>query len=79
MGKDELNFSIYIISALSEAWVKTPMKVYSELTYTDVLEGYIIANYEVLHTLGEEYLVEDITALVKEKRMKMRKKTEKER
>lgn len=79
MGKDELNFSIYIISALSEAWGKTPMKVYSELTYTDVLEGYIIANYEVLHTLGKEYLVEDITALVKEKRMQMRKKTEKER
>lgn len=79
MGKEELNFSVYIICALSEAWGKTPMKVYSELTYTGVLEDYIIANYDVLHTLGKEYLVEDITDLVREKRMQMRKRSVKER
>lgn len=32
-----------------------------------VLDDYIFACYDTLHTLGIEYLVEDITEFVKEK------------
>lgn len=63
----ELTFSTFILYSLSDAWNKTPADVYKVLNSTGVLDGYIIKAYDVLHTLGKQYLVEDITELVKEK------------
>lgn len=37
------------------------------LNTTGILDHYIIPCYDILHTLGKEYLVEDITDFVKEK------------
>ena len=36
---------------------------------TGILDNYIIAGYDVLHTLGREYLIEDISELVGENNM----------
>lgn len=66
-NKDQLSFSIFLIYALSERWNKQPKDVYKILNDTDILDGYIIKCYDVLHTLGEEYLVDDITSFVQEK------------
>lgn len=44
-----------------------PTKVYEILNSTGILDDYIIACYDVLHTQGKEYLVEDITEYVREK------------
>jgi len=65
--ENELDFSIFIIYSLAEGWKKTPAKVYQILNSTGVLDNYIIKCYDSLHTLGKEYLVEDITEFVKEK------------
>ena len=32
-----------------------------------ILDNYIIAGYDMLHTQGKEYLVEDVTEFVREK------------
>lgn len=63
----ELSFSIFILYSLAEKWNKTPAAVYNILNSTGILDNYVIAGYDVLHTLGKEYLVEDITEFVKEK------------
>ena len=42
-------------------------EVYDILNSTGILDDYIIKCYDVLHTLGKEYLVEDITEFVREK------------
>ena len=63
----ELDFSIFIIYSLADKWNKTPPAVYRILNTTGILDNYIIACYDVLHTQGKEYLVEDITDYVKEK------------
>ena len=63
----ELTFSTFIFYSLSEAWNKTPAEVYKVLNSTGILDGYIIEAYDVLHTLGKTYLVEDITEIVREK------------
>lgn len=63
----ELNFSIFMLYALAEKWKKTPAAVYQILNTTGILDFYIIAGYDVLHTQGKEYLVEDITEFVREK------------
>lgn len=63
----ELGFSIFILYSLAEKWKKTPSAVYDILNSTGILDNYVIAGYDVLHTLGKEYLVEDITDYVREK------------
>ena len=45
----------------------SPAKVYKILNTTGILDNYIIKCYDVLHTQGKEYLVEDITDYVREK------------
>lgn len=45
----------------------SPQKVYSILKATKALDEYIVPYYDVLHTLGVEYLVDDITECVKER------------
>lgn len=63
----ELNFSIFILYSLAEKWKMTPSAVYKILNSTGILDNYVIAGYDMLHTLGKEYLVEDITDFVREK------------
>ncbi|MEE0885100.1 MAG: DUF3791 domain-containing protein [Faecalimonas sp.] len=63
----ELDFSIFMLYSLASKWKKTPSTVYKILNSTGILDNYIIACYDVLHTQGKEYLVEDITDYVQEK------------
>ena len=65
--KKELSFSIFMLYSLADAWKMSPVKVYKILNSTGILDNYIIKCYDVLHTQGKEYLVEDITDYVREK------------
>ncbi len=65
--KQELIFSIFILYSLADKWKMSPAKVYKILNSTGILDNYIIKCYDVLHTQGKEYLVEDITDFVREK------------
>ncbi len=66
-AKNELEFSLFVIYQLAGKWDKTPPEVYKILNETHILDNYIIACYDTLHTLGAEYLAEDITEFTKEK------------
>jgi hypothetical protein len=65
--KSEMQFSVFLIHQLAQSWGKTPQEVYKTLDKTRILDDYIIKHYDVLHTMGEQSLVEDITSFVKEK------------
>ena len=67
LEKKELTFVVFILHALGQHWNMTTPEVYEILNTTGILDDYIIKCYDVLHTLGKEYLVEDITELVREK------------
>ena len=67
LEKKELTFVIFILHALGQHWNITTPEVYDILNSTGILDDYIIKCYDVLHTLGKEYLVEDITEFVREK------------
>ena len=67
LEKKKLPFVIFILHALGQHWNMTTPEVYEILNTTGILDDYIIKCYDVLHTLGKEYLVEDITELVREK------------
>lgn len=65
--KKELTFSIFIIHSLADKWKLSPVTVYKILNSTGILDQYVIGCYDVLHTQGKDYLVEDITEFVREK------------
>lgn len=65
--ENELTFSIFIFYSLSDSWNTSPAEVYKVLNSSRILDGYIIEAYDVLHSLGKEYLIEDITEFAKER------------
>ncbi|MEE0395055.1 DUF3791 domain-containing protein [Holdemanella biformis] len=67
LEKKELTFVIFILHALGQHWNMTTPEVYEILNTTGILDDYIIKCYDVLHALGKEFLVEDITEFVREK------------
>lgn len=67
LEKKELTFVVFILYALGEHWNMTTPEVYEILNTTGILDDYIIKCYDVLHALGKEFLVEDITEFVREK------------
>jgi hypothetical protein len=65
--KKEIDFGIFLIHRLAERWGKPVPYTYKILSTTGVLDDYILKCYDTLHTLGVEYLTEDLTEFVQEK------------
>ncbi len=67
MGVKEMSFTVFLIHQLAEAWNKKPAEVYEVLEKTGILGEYIVPCYDTLHTMGSQYLVNDITSFALEK------------
>lgn len=67
MNKDVLDFVTYCIGSLSRRLNLPIRDVYQKLMKSGILYGYIVPSYDVLHTFGREYLMEDLTSFMKEK------------
>jgi len=64
----ELDFAIFCIENIAIYLGVEAEKVYEALTVkSDILKEYIVPYYEVLHTQGKEYIVEDVVGLMKER------------
>ena len=63
---EEKDFSVFLIHRLAERWGKSTPETYLILNDTDILDGYIIRCFDTLHTLGAEYLIEDLTEFTRE-------------
>jgi len=64
---DQLRFCVFIINQISKVKNKPSDVVYSFLAESGILDDYIIGCYDTLHTLGREYLIEDITGLLNDR------------
>ena len=42
-------------------------EIYKRLMDSGILYGYIVPSYDVLHTFGSRYLMEDLTGYMREK------------
>ena len=67
MDKDILEFVTYCISKLSGKLNMSQQEVYNRLNNSGILYDYIVPSYDVLHTFGSRYLMEDIISYMKEK------------
>ena len=55
------------MGSLADALNKSASQVYDALRSSGVLTDYIIPCYDVLHTFSKDYLVEELTEILKEK------------
>lgn len=67
MDKDTVDFVTYCIGNLSRRLGLNARDVYERLKTSGILNGYIVPSYDVLHTFGKEYLMEDLTDYMREK------------
>lgn len=67
MNKDVLEFVTYCISKLSYSLNLSQREVYQRLKKSGILYDYIVPSYDVLHTFGSHYLMDDLTEYMKEK------------
>ena len=65
MDRDCLAFTIHVIHELARAWHMLPSGVFRILKRTGCLDEYIIPCHDVLHTLGARTLVDDMSAYVR--------------
>lgn len=67
MDKKTLEFVAYCIGKLSQVLQMSQREVYRRLKQSGILYDYIVPSYDVLHTFGSRYLMEDLTDYMKQK------------
>jgi hypothetical protein len=67
-NSSELEFAVFCIENIAQRLGIRSEKVYQALTEkSDILNSYIVPEYEILHTQSKEYIVDDILELMKER------------
>lgn len=66
MTCNNIDFITYCIGNLSRLLNMSAVEFYRRLKQSGILNGYIIPNYDVLHTFSKEYLMEDLIEYMRE-------------
>ena len=68
----ELEFAVFCIENVAAKLGVDAEYVYQSFTEkSDILNGYIVPEYEVLHTQSREYIVDEILDVMKERGVKV--------
>ena len=69
---DELEFAGFCFDYVAAKLGVDAERVYQAFTeQSDILNGYIVPEYEVLHTQSREYIVDDLLDVMKERGVKV--------
>lgn len=69
---DELEFAIFCIENIANRLNINAEKVYNALTkQSNILNNYIVPNYDILHTQSKDYIVDDVLLVMKEQGIKL--------
>lgn len=71
MDKNILEFITFAIGSVAERLQKSPSEIYKIFRQSNVIAGYLIPAYDVLHTFGRQYLVDDVLDFLQEKGVKL--------
>ena len=64
----ELEFCVFCIENIATILGINPKEVYTMIAeQSDILNDYIVPEYEMLHTQGKDYIVDDIIEVMKER------------
>ena len=71
-NSNELEFAVFCIENIAIRLEKNAEEIYKMLTKeSNILSGYIIPEYEILHTQSKDYIVDDIISLMRERGIKV--------
>ena len=68
-SEKELEFILFYVEFVAKSLNQEPDMIYQKLKESGLLQNYIIDNFDVLHTLGKDYLVDDIIQIMKERNL----------
>lgn len=72
MDKSQLEFVVFCIENIASRLKINAKQVYKALKEdSDVLEDYIIPEYDILHTQSKDYIIDDIIDVMKERGVKV--------
>ena len=67
-NEKELEFAVFCIENIAIQLNANPTQVFKALTEkSNILNDYIVKNYDILHTQGKEYIVDDVIEVIKER------------
>ncbi len=68
MNRNELEFAVFCIENVAARLGRPAEEIYRSWTdESDILRQYVVPGYDVLHTQGREYVVDDILEVMKER------------
>lgn len=68
----ELEFAVFCIENVAAKLGVNAERIYRAFTEkSDILNSYIVPEYEVLHTQSREYIVDDLLEVMKERGMEV--------
>lgn len=67
---DQLEFAIFCIENIAARLGIDAKQVYQALEDSDILISYIVPGYDVLHTQGKDYIVDDILSVMETRGVK---------
>ncbi|MBR4156376.1 MAG: DUF3791 domain-containing protein [Bacteroidales bacterium] len=67
MDYKSLKFTIFCVNNVAAYLNKNAKEVYHLMQDADIINGYIVPCYEVLHTFSKEYIVEDLVSFMRKK------------
>ena len=71
-NREALEFAVFCIENIASRLGKNAEEVYQALAEkSDILNSYIIPEYEMLHTQSKEYIVDDIISLMNERGLQL--------
>nr|WP_297659711.1 DUF3791 domain-containing protein [uncultured Prevotella sp.] len=63
----QLDFITYCVGNLADRLKMSASQVYRMLRSSNVLNGYILPCYDVLHTFSKEYIMENLIDMLKKR------------
>jgi hypothetical protein len=71
MNSKILEFVTFTIGSVAERAHKSPAEIYRLFKQSNVIAGYLVPAYDILHTYGRQYLVDDVMEFMQEKGVKL--------
>ena len=65
----ELTFVVFMMHLLAAAWSMAPSEAYALCKCSGAMDKYLVPHYDVLHSMGANALIEDVTGYIRERDM----------
>jgi hypothetical protein len=68
MTLEQSFFAVFCIESLADKLMEKGEQIYKMVSEdSDIIDTYIIPNYDFLHTQGKEYIVEELITIMKKR------------